>query len=92
MVNAMSAAASEPMVQRFRLAVARGKPVQSPVRLSAAIEHLEGWADARTSTLHEGESAVYVLVEPCRPVRLQAARDIATTCPYYVAKSFKPLG
>jgi hypothetical protein len=80
------------MVRRFRLAVARGKPVQHPVRLAAAIEHLEGWADARTSTLHEGESMVYVLVEVRRPVRLQAARDIAATCPYFVAQSFKPLG
>jgi hypothetical protein len=35
---------------------------------------------------------VYVLVEPRRAVRLQAASDIAATCPYYVAKSFKPLG
>ncbi len=80
------------MVRRFRLAVARGKPMQHPVRLAAAIEHLEGWADARARTLHEGESVVYVLVEPRRAVRLQAATDIAATCPHYMPKSFKVLG
>jgi hypothetical protein len=34
---------------------------------------------------------VYVLVEPRRAVRLQAATDIAATRRYYVAKSFKVL-
>lgn len=81
--------ATEPMVRRFRLAVARAKrPQDLAKRLAAAVEHLEGWADAHASTLHEGESVIYVLVEPRRPVRLQAAEDIATTCPYYVAGSF----
>ena len=83
---------SERMVRTFRLAVARGKRTKdTPPRLAAAIEHLEGWADARARTLHEGESVVYVLVEPRRAVRLQAANDIAATCPYYVPKSFKAL-
>lgn len=88
-----SRVAAEPMVERFRLAVSRATRAKDVApRLAAAIEHLEGWADARIRTLHEGEFEVHVLVEPCRPVRLQAARDIATTCPYYVGKSFKPLG
>jgi len=80
-------------VTRFRLAVSKAtKPDRHRERLAAVIEHLECWAEARVSTLHDGAKHVYVLVEPARPVRLQAAKDIATTCPYYVAKSFKALG
>jgi hypothetical protein len=83
---------SERMVRTFRLAVARGKRASdTPPRLAVAIEHLEGWADACTRTLREGESAVYVLVEVRRPVRFQAANDIAATCPHYVPRSFKVL-
>ncbi len=80
-------------VTRFRLAVTKAsKPERHRERLAAVNEHLERWADARVSTLHDGAKAVYLLVEPARPVRVQAAKDIASTCPYYVAKSFKALG
>ena len=35
---------------------------------------------------------VYLVVVTARPVRAQAAADIAATTPFYVAKSFKRLG
>lgn len=77
-------------VRLFRLAVARARrPEDHARRLTAAAEHLEGWADATVRTLHEGERASVVLVCPRRPVRAQAAKDIAATCPQYVAGSFK---
>lgn len=80
-------------VRLFRLAVARARrPEDHARRLTAAAEHLEGWADATVRTLHEGERASFVLVSPRRPVRPQAAKDIATTCPHYVAGSFKVVG
>lgn len=79
-------------VTLFRLAVSRTNRLDKQrQRLTEVIEHLECWAEARVSRLHEGAKATYVLVEPARPVRLQAAKDIATTCPHYVAKSFKAL-
>jgi hypothetical protein len=76
------------MVPAFRLAVARGDGPQ----LAASIAHLEHWADA-VAVAVPGYivTGLVVLVTPRRPVRLQAARDIATTCPRYVPASFKPL-
>jgi len=80
-------------VSLFRLAVRRAqKRSNQAKRLIEVIEHLGCWAEARVSTVHEGKTATYLLVSPARPVLLQAAKDIATTCPYYVAKSFKVLG
>ena len=50
------------------------------------------WTTATVSVLHDGEGAVYLVVVTARPVRVQAAADIAATTPFYVAKSFKRLG
>lgn len=88
----MSTATTE-RVTLFRLAV-RQAPHRSkhPQRINEVIEHLEQWAEARVSMLHDGEKVIYLLVEPARPVRVQAAKDIASTCPHYVVKSFKVLG
>jgi hypothetical protein len=73
-------------VTPFRRAVTKaGKADRQAERLTQVIEHLECWSAARASTLHDGAKAVYVLVEQARPVRLPAAKDIATTCPFYVA-------
>ncbi len=77
----------------FRLAIAVARrPQERAKRRADAVEHLEGFADAAVATLHEGQTATYVLVSPRRAVRMQAAQDIATTCPGYVAESFKVLG
>ena len=79
-------------VARFRLAVAKGKHTgRQGARLTDAIEHLETWGASAVTLLHDGEASVYLLVTPARPVRVQAAKDIASTCPFYVPKSFKPL-
>ena len=80
-------------VTLFRLAIAKARrPQERAKRRADAVEHLEGFAYAAVATLHEGQTATYVLVSPCRAVRMQAAQDIATTCPGYVPKSFKRLG
>lgn len=79
-------------VRLFRLAVQKATtPGKQRQRMVDVLEHLECWAEARVSALHDGAKVAYVLVEPARPVRLQAAKDIATTCPYFVPKSFKAL-
>jgi hypothetical protein len=49
------------------------------------------WAASPVSQRHDGEVSAYRIVTPARPVRVQAANDIAATCPYSVAKSFKAL-
>ena len=86
-------ATSAATVTLFRLAIARARrPQDHAKRLAEAVEHLEGFADAAVATLHESPSASFVLVSPRRAVRMQAAQDIATTCPRYVAGSFKVLG
>ena len=80
-------------VTLFRLAIAHAR--RSPDRAkrrAEAVEHLQGFADATLATLHEGERASWVLVSPRRPVRIQAAEDIARTCPGFVSESFKVLG
>jgi hypothetical protein len=80
-------------VTLFRLAIARARRPQERAKHRAdAVEHLEGFADAAVATLHEGQTATWVLVSPRRPVRMQAAQDIATTCPGFVKDSFKVLG
>ena len=76
------------MVPAFRLAVALGDGPQ----LAASIAHLEHWADAVAVVVLDDSATADVLVTPRRAVRLQAAEDIATTCPRYVADSFKVLG
>jgi hypothetical protein len=76
---------------RRAIAVAR-RPQERAKRRADAVEHLEGFADAAVATLHEGQSATWVLVSPRCPVRMQAAEDISTTCPGFVADSFKVLG
>jgi len=50
------------------------------------------WTTATVSVLHDGERAVYLVVVTARPLRVQAAADIAATTLFYVAKSFKRLG
>jgi len=66
-------------------------PLPSPFS-AAVIEHLGMWTTATVSVLHDGEGAVYLVVVTARPVRVQAAADIAATMPFYVPKSFKRLG
>ena len=66
-------------------------PLPSPVS-PAVIEHLGMWTTATVSVLHDGERAVYLVVVTARPVRVQAAADMAATTPFYAAKSFKRLG
>ena len=79
-------------VTLFRLAIAVARrPSERATRRADAVEHLGGFAYAAVATLHEGKTATWVLVNPRRPVRLQAAQDIATTCPGFVAGSFKVL-
>ena len=75
------------MVPAFRLAVALGDGPQ----LAASIAHLEHWADAVAVVVLDDSATADVLVTPRRPVRLQAAKDIATRCPRYAPASFKPL-
>ncbi|MEI6637526.1 MAG: hypothetical protein WCO99_13230 [Planctomycetota bacterium] len=70
-------------VTSFRLAIARARRPQDRAKRRA---------DATRATLHEGQSASWVMVSPRRPVRLQAAQDIATTRPGFVAGSFRVLG
>lgn len=41
---------------------------------------------------HDGEWASFVLVCLRRPVRAQAAQDIAATCPHSVTGTFKVVG
>ena len=80
-------------VRRFRLAVAKAnKPDRQRERLATVIEHLGMWTTATVSVLHDGERAVYLVVVTARPVRVQAAADMAATTPFYAAKSFKRLG
>ena len=89
----MSTAVATNRVRQFRLAVAKAnKPDRQRERLAAVIEHLGMWTTATVSVLHDGERAVYFVVVTARPVRVQAAADIAATTPFYVAKSFKRLG
>ena len=80
-------------VTLFRLAIAHApRAPERAKRRADAVEHLQSFADATLATLHEGQRATWVLVSPRRPVRLQAAEDIARTCPGFVAGSFKVLG
>ena len=89
----MSTAVASNRVRQFRLAVAKAtKADRQRERLAAVIEHLGMWTTATVSVLHDGQRAVYLLVVTARPVRVQAAADIAATTPFYVPKSFKRLG
>jgi hypothetical protein len=89
----MKATTSTATVTLFRLAIARARrPQDHAKRLADAVEHLEGWANAAVRTHYDGEEATWMLVSPYRPVRFKAAKDIGTTCPRYVAGSFKVLG
>lgn len=85
--------ASVGKVASFRLSVTKGRtPAVQRSRLTAVIEHLERWADATISPLDENETQVTLAVAPRWPVRLQAAHDIAKTCPHYVRGSFSSDG
>ena len=89
----MSTAVATNRARRFRLAIAKAnKPDRQRERLAAVIEHLGMWTTETVSVLHDGQRAVYLLVVTARPVRVQAAADIAATTPFYVPKSFKRLG
>ena len=84
---------STPTVTLFRLAIARARrPRDHAKRLSDAVKHLEGLAKTSVRTHYDGDESTWMLVSTYRPVRFQAAKDIATTCPGYVAGSFKVLG
>ena len=77
-------------VASFGLSVSKGRTVAvQRVRLRAVIEHLEHWADASIVPLEESPTVLRLSIVPRCPVRLQAAEDIAKTCPHYVAGSFE---